>query len=642
MDGLLDDAGAAGEFDLVTALAAPLPIAVITDLLGIPDADGEAFTGYGMALGGALAGLRSLRHAREVLAAGRGWSCCSTASSSDVAREPGDDLISRLVAAEGEQAAARELVPMCTLLLIAGFETTVNLIGNAVQRPARPPRPVALLVADPDARRRRGGRRRCASTRRCSAPPGSASTADTSPGCRRPGPVGSTSCSVAPTGTRPSSPSRTASTSPAPTSASTSPSPAASTTASGRPLAELEATVALQRLAERRPRLRRDGAVRRRAASLIRGPLHCRWPGQPGRPGPELGPWGQAHPPLDFLHLQTAACGRPSRACVEAVKAHLDLEATRGGYVAEELVTPVLAGLHTDLGELLGVDADAVSLVESATAGLLRLLQVWPLPDRARVGLVPGEWAANVATFVHHGLVPQPLAVDDDGVLDLEALARTLREDPPDLVHLVHLASHRGLVQPVAEALVLCRAHGVPLWVDAAQSLGHLDTRLGADALYAPGRKWLGGPRGTGLVAVAGCAREGLRSLPAPQEASIAGRVGLAVAVAEHLDSGPERARDRLAERGEALRRVITGTPGWQVADRSGARGALVGVRPTGGQDVTRVQARLIDEYAVLATAAQTWRAPGDMPEPLLRLSSAGRRHRRRPGTGRPRPHPTG
>ena len=260
---------------------------------------------------------------------------------------------------------------------------------------------------------------------------------------------------------------------------------------------------------------------------------------------------------------------------MEAVKAHLDLEATRGGYVAEELVTPVLAGLHTDLGELLGVDADAVSLVESATAGLLRLLQVWPLPDRARVGLVPGEWAANVATFVHHGLVPQPLAVDDDGVLDLEALARTLREDPPDLVHLVHLASHRGLVQPVAEALVLCRAHGVPLWVDAAQSLGPPGHAPGGRRPLRPGPQvagrtpgppdWSRSPAAPGK-GFGRCRRRRRRASPAGSGWP------LAVATAPSTP-GPERARDRLAERGEALRRVITGTPGWQVADPVGARG---------------------------------------------------------------------
>src|SRR5260370_901212 len=53
------------------------------------------------------------------------------------------------------------------------------------------------------------------------------------------------------------------------------------------------------------------------------------------------------------------------------------------------------------------------------------------------------------------------------------------------------------------EAAALCRAAGVPLWVDAAQALGHVDTACGADAIYATSRKWLTGPRGVGMIGVA-------------------------------------------------------------------------------------------------------------------------------------------
>jgi cytochrome P450 len=65
---LLDQAEAAGEFDLVSGFAAPLPIAVITDLLGVPDADSAAFARYGALIGTALGGIRSLRHASQLAA----------------------------------------------------------------------------------------------------------------------------------------------------------------------------------------------------------------------------------------------------------------------------------------------------------------------------------------------------------------------------------------------------------------------------------------------------------------------------------------------------------------------------------------------------------------------------------------------
>jgi hercynylcysteine S-oxide lyase len=87
-------------------------------------------------------------------------------------------------------------------------------------------------------------------------------------------------------------------------------------------------------------------------------------------------------------------------------------------------------------------------------------------------------------------------------VADLAALEQMLIRDPPALLHLDQVTSHRALVQPVAAVAALCRAAGAPLWVDAAQALGHVDTVCGADATYATGRKWLTGRRGVGVVGV--------------------------------------------------------------------------------------------------------------------------------------------
>ena len=56
-----------------------------------------------------------------------------------------------------------------------------------------------------------------------------------------------------------------------------------------------------------------------------------------------------------------------------------------------------------------------------------------------------------------------------------------LNEDPPDLVHLTAVASHSGMVQPLAMIAQLCRELGLPLVVDAAQALGQVDCAVGAD-----------------------------------------------------------------------------------------------------------------------------------------------------------------
>jgi cytochrome P450 len=148
---LLDQAEAAGEFDLVSGFAAPLPIAVITDLLGVPDSDSAAFARYGALIGSALGGIRSLRHASQLAASEAPLLQLFQTIFELRRRDPRDDIVSSLVAAPEDQIKPAEMVPVCLLLLVAGFETTVNLIGNSVLALLRHPEQWRALCADPEA-----------------------------------------------------------------------------------------------------------------------------------------------------------------------------------------------------------------------------------------------------------------------------------------------------------------------------------------------------------------------------------------------------------------------------------------------------------------------------------------------------------
>ena len=139
-----------GRFDLVSAFAAPLPISVITELLGIPDADSREFGEHGAVVGSTLDGIRSLRHAARFQAADTKLRTLFENLFELRRREPADDLISRLLAAEGDQVHPDELTPMVFLLLIAGFETTVNTIGSCVLALMNNPEQWEALRADPE------------------------------------------------------------------------------------------------------------------------------------------------------------------------------------------------------------------------------------------------------------------------------------------------------------------------------------------------------------------------------------------------------------------------------------------------------------------------------------------------------------
>jgi len=362
----------------------------------------------------------------------------------------------------------------------------------------------------------------------------------------------------------------------------------------------------------------------------------------PGTAGSLAEPWRRWHrqrPPAQVLHLDSAAAGRCSTATLRAAAAHAEREAAVGAYVAEAEAQPVLEAGRAGLARLLGVRPEGIAFVESATAALETLLTSWPLQPGDAVAVLPSEWGPNLAAFGHHGLRLTELVTRGDGTVDLGSLEAVLAASPPALVHLTQVASHRCLVQPAAEAAALCRAAGVPLWVDAAQALGHVDTACGADVLYATSRKWLTGPRGVGLLAVSdrwwdtlqvrtsplavGSVRPGtppVRLLES-HEANVAGRIGLCTAVREHLDTGPRNVWLRLAKVGELTREALAGLPGWAVLGPGGASSAITALRATAGQDIGGTRSRLLAAHGIVTTAQIPARAPREMTEPLLRVS---------------------
>lgn len=156
VDSLLDKVAAAGRFDVIADLAYPLPVAVICRLLGVPLEDEPQFSQASALLAQSLDPVLTVTGApgdgyEERLQAGQ-WLREYLRGLIEVRRAaPGEDLISGLIAAEeaGDQLTEEEIVATCNLLLVAGHETTVNLIANAILAMLRNPAQWAALHADP-------------------------------------------------------------------------------------------------------------------------------------------------------------------------------------------------------------------------------------------------------------------------------------------------------------------------------------------------------------------------------------------------------------------------------------------------------------------------------------------------------------
>lgn len=151
VDGLLDVAAEAGELDVISGLGRPLPVVVIAEMLGVPAEDQDRFRTWSEALAHTVDPQMSPETAERAAAAGLEFMEYFYALTEERRQRPRADLVSALVADEdaGDRLSADELVANCILLLIAGHETTTNLIGNGTLALLRNPDELARFRADP-------------------------------------------------------------------------------------------------------------------------------------------------------------------------------------------------------------------------------------------------------------------------------------------------------------------------------------------------------------------------------------------------------------------------------------------------------------------------------------------------------------
>ena len=147
-EGLVDPVAADGEMELVSAYAFPLPITVIAELLGVPPADRDRFRTWSDAMVRPALAADELERFGASMVEFAGY---LHALFEQRRREPGEDLVSALVAVEdgGDTLSEEELSSMVAILIVAGHETTVSLIGNATLALLMHPEQQRLLESDP-------------------------------------------------------------------------------------------------------------------------------------------------------------------------------------------------------------------------------------------------------------------------------------------------------------------------------------------------------------------------------------------------------------------------------------------------------------------------------------------------------------
>ncbi|MDR2326002.1 MAG: aminotransferase class V-fold PLP-dependent enzyme [Acidovorax sp.] len=204
-------------------------------------------------------------------------------------------------------------------------------------------------------------------------------------------------------------------------------------------------------------------------------------------------------------YFNQAAGGLMPDHVLQTVADYMLREQAIGSFLAAQQVQPQLQQLYARLAELLHCAPTDIALTTGNSHGWNAVVGALPLAAGDRVLVAPGEWGGNYAMLLQlsarTGCMVETMPCTPEGALDLVALEAQLER--VKLIALTWVPANGSTVYDAHALGRLCARHGIAYVIDAAQALGHIPVDVQAlqcDALTAPGRKWLCGPRGTGVV----------------------------------------------------------------------------------------------------------------------------------------------
>lgn len=333
-------------------------------------------------------------------------------------------------------------------------------------------------------------------------------------------------------------------------------------------------------------------------------------------------------------HLNNAGSSLPPAIVVDRVVEYLRREAMIGGYEIADECLEELDSVYSTACSLFGGRPENWAFVESATRAWNAAFTSLRFQTGDRILTTRAEYPSNMGGLLRASelqgaeivIVPD----DEHGQVDVAAL-ESLLDDRTRLVSLMHVPTQGGLVNPVAAVGRLLRDTPILYQLDACQSVGQLPVdvdEIGCDILSLTGRKFLRGPRGTGMVWASDPALDqmgnpaGIDSwgssweapmtitpLPTarrfePYEVFYAGKVGLAAAMRYAAEIGVAAIADRNALLAARLRDSLGELTGVTVRDQGVELAAIV-TFTVAGHEPADIQAILRERRINVSTTSQ-------------------------------------
>ena len=213
-----------------------------------------------------------------------------------------------------------------------------------------------------------------------------------------------------------------------------------------------------------------------------------------------------------LVYLDSAATSQKPVAVLDAMdRYYVETNANvhRGVYELAEEATARFESGRDAVARLVGAPREGTIFTKNASEAINLVAWAWGVRN-----LRPGDVVMVTEMEHHSGIVPWQIVAEitgarvlfapitPDGLLDLDWIARTLRDEPVRICNVVHISNALGTLNPVAEIAAMAHAHGALILVDGSQSVPHMPvdfTALGADFLAFTGHKMLG-PTGIGVL----------------------------------------------------------------------------------------------------------------------------------------------